>query len=785
MKAKYLLLIVIVGTVGTCLAQNALVVTVRDAETRQALPGATVQAAGSGAAAVTDEYGRARLPGLSSGPTILTVRYTGYKILTDTLSSVDRDLEVLLEQAAAMMGEVIVSATRSDAETPATFTTLNQGALQKQNFGQDLPFALTWTPSLVTTSDAGTGIGYTGFRIRGSDPTRINVTVNGLPLNDSESQAVYWVNMPDFLSSVQSIQVQRGVGTSTNGAGAFGATVNLQTLSYRPEPHAEVQTAAGSFGTRRFTAKAGTGLIGNWLFEGRLSDIQSDGYVDRASADLNAYYVSGGYFGRRTKVQLISFGGHEVTYQAWYGVDRETMTANRTFNYAGAIYDSLGQVVRYYENEVDDYTQKHWQLHVYRELKPRWTLQASLNRTDGYGFFEQYKQDQNRYDLGLADIVIGSEVISSNDFVVRRWLDNRLYSGTFASQYDSRNFGLTVGGAYSEYDPARHFGEIIWAEFAGSVQPGSLYYDGESRKTDLTAYVKGLYRLSGEWSAYADLQYRGVKYQSTGIDADQSYYLIDDTFDFFNPKAGITYTRSSNNLYYVTYALAHREPTRADYLDGAGAPRAETLHNAEAGWKYSSGRLTMEANGFLMAYKNQLVFTGEVNDTGYPVRANVGESYRAGIEWSATAFLGRDFTWYANAAWSVNKNGEVRVADAGGNLVEFRNTDIVLSPRWVAGSQLSWTPLAGLQVTWMSKYVDRQYLDNSEDRTLSLDPYWVNDLRASWSFRLPGVRSLEVSALVNNLLNLQYESNGYAYGGVAYLFPQAGRNYMLMLGLKI
>jgi iron complex outermembrane receptor protein len=785
MKAKYFLLSVFMGAFGACLGQNSLVVTVRDADTRQPLPGATIQVDGTSAAAVTDEYGRARLAGLSGGQAILTVRYTGYKLVSDTLTSVGRDLEILLEQQAAIMGEVIVSATRSDAGSPSTFTTLNRGTLQKQNFGQDLPFALTWTPSLVTTSDAGTGVGYTGFRIRGSDPTRINVTVNGIPLNDSESQAVYWVNMPDFLSSVQSVQVQRGVGTSTNGAGAFGATVNLQSLSYRPEPYAEVQAAAGSFGTRRFTAKVGTGLIGNWSFEGRLSDIQSDGYVDRASADLNAYYVSGGYFGKRTKVQFLSFGGHEVTYQAWYGVDRETMATNRTFNYAGAIYDSLGQIDQYYENEVDDYTQKHWQLHLYHELRPYWTVQASLNRTDGYGFFEQYRQDQNRYDLGLADIVLGTEVITNNDFVVRRWLDNRLYAGTLASQYEGKRFELIVGGAYSEYEPARHYGEIVWAEFAGAVQPGSLYYDGQSRKTDITVYSKGLYHLSDKWNVYADIQYRGVVYQSAGKDADQSYYLIDDTFDFFNPKAGITYTPSSTNLYYINYALAHREPTRADYLDGEDVPRAETLHNAEAGWKYNSSKLTMETNGFLMAYRNQLVFTGEVNDTGYPVRANVGESYRTGIEWSATAFLGKSVSWSGNAAWSVNKNKSVRVGDADGNLAEFTNTDIVLSPRWVAGSQLSWSPLGGLQLTWMSKYVDRQYLDNSENRALSLDPYWVNDLRASWSFRVNGLSSIEVSALVNNVLNMKYESNGYAYGGAAYLFPQAGRNFLVMLALKI
>ncbi len=773
------------AVVWPCLAQRSITGVVHDAATADPLPGATLTVADTRINAVTDEWGRFRLDKMPAGRVVVTTRFAGYATKSDTLDESELFLEVRLEQVATLMGEVIVSATRSDSETPSTFQTLNRRSLERQNFGQDLPIALTWTPSLVTTSDAGTGIGYTGFRIRGSDPTRINVTINGIPLNDSESQSVYWVNTPDFLSSVQSLQIQRGVGTSTNGAGAFGATVNLQSLSFRPEPYAGLLTSFGSFNTRRLTAKLGTGLIGNWSFEGRLSKVKSDGYVDRATSDLDAYYLSGGYFGKRTKAQLIAFGGHEVTYQAWYGVDSETMKVSRTFNYAGAIYDSLGEVRQYYGNEVDDYAQRHLQLHLYHELKPRLILQGSFSWTDGEGFFEQYLQARNRNELGLADLIVDQDTVTNNDFVVRRWLDNRLLAATFAIQKESDRADVTIGGSYSSYRPALHFGEIIWAEYAGAVMPGHPYYSGQSRKLDFNIYSKVSYRFADRWSAYIDLQYRGLSYESNGVDADQSFYLIDDSFNFFNPKAGLTYSISEANMLYSTYAMANREPTRADYLDGEDVPRSERLHNVEAGWKRRTDHITFELNGYLMAYQDQLVFTGEVNDTGYPIRSNVGESFRAGIEVSGTTFLNRWVTWNANLAGSVNKNKSVRVADANGDLTEYKNTDIVLSPNWVAGSQLTWAPTTRFQLTWLSKFVSRQYLDNSQNSVLSLDSYWVNDLRLMYSLPLKDASTVEISALVNNVLNEQYESNGYAYGGSAYFFPQAGTNFLIMLGIRI
>jgi iron complex outermembrane receptor protein len=604
-------------------------------------------------------------------------------------------------------------------------------------------------------------------------------------LNDSESQGVFWVNTPDLASSVQSIQVQRGVGTSTNGSGAFGATVSVQTDGLNPDPYAEGTISAGSFNSRRYTLKGGTGLIHNrWAFDGRVSAIRSDGYLERATSDLNSYYFSGGYYGDKTIVKAIMFGGHEKTYQAWYGVDPAAMAIDRRFNYAGAIYDSDGNIERYYDNEVDDYRQDHYQLHISHQLSSAWNANVSFHYTYGRGFFEQYKQDELFSNLGLPDAVIGNETIESSDVIVRKWLDNDYYGTTFSANYDKGNSSLTLGGAFSRYDNARHYGEVLWAEIAVNTPARYLYYDGESNKSDFNVFAKWNYALSSKLGSYVDLQYRTVNYKTGGIEDGQVPYSETDQFNFFNPKIGLNYALSESSTLYTSYAIANREPNRSDYLDGIGRPKSEHLGNLEVGWKRSTSQFTVNSNVYLMNYTNQLVLTGGVTDTGYPIRANIGKSFRTGVELSGAVKISSKLSWNANLTWSINRNKDYAFIDEN-NLPEQRNTAIILSPSWIGGSQLTWLAFPDFQATFLSKYVGKQYLDNTENESVKLDAYFINDLRMSYRLPLRPVKLVELSFLVNNLFNVDYASNGYGYGGTPYYFPQAGINFLAMVTVKI
>ncbi|HEY5919481.1 MAG TPA: TonB-dependent receptor, partial [Chryseolinea sp.] len=616
---------------GVCAYSQKFTITgsVQDGEQNEALSGATVELENTGQFAVTNEKGIFKIEGLAPGNYTVVVRFLGYAPKKEPIN-VQQDMEVTikLEATAVITEEVVVYATRANDKTPTTFTHVNKEAIQKQNFGQDIPMLLNWTPSMVTTSDAGAGIGYTGLRIRGSDASRINVTINGIALNDSESQGVFWVNTPDLASSVQSIQVQRGVGTSTNGPGAFGATVNVQTNVLSKKPYAEGIASFGSFNSQRYTLKAGTGMINDhWSFDARVSKVTSDGYIRRATSDLSSYYLSGGFYGNKTIVKAIMFGGHEQTYQAWYGVDQTTMNTDRRFNYSGAIYDDNGSITRFYDREVDDYRQDHYQLHISQQLSAYWNANLSFHYTDGKGYFEQYQQDKSFADLGLPDVTIGDTTIESSDVIVRRWLDNDYYGTTFSANYIKNKTNLTFGGAFSKYDNARHFGEIVWAEVAVDAPIRHVYYDGESEKTDFNVYAKWNYAVTERLSTFLDLQYRVVDYETAGIDNDQSSYAVTDHFNFFNPKVGLSYTVAENSVLYGSYAVANREPNRTDYLDGTEKPKSERLGNLELGWRKNSGKYGIEANFYLMNYLDQLVLTGNISDVGAPIRANVGRSY--------------------------------------------------------------------------------------------------------------------------------------------------------------
>ncbi len=756
--------------------------TVKDGKTNQVLVGASVQLENQGL--VTDAFGKFSFAKLSSGEYSLRVRFLGYEDKIEKISLTDNtDVTILLDESIQLTDEVIVYATRANDKTPTTYTNVSGNDLQKQNFGQDMPFLLNWTPSLVTTSDAGAGIGYTGVRIRGSDATRINVTINGIPYNDSESQGTYWVNIPDIASSTQSVQIQRGVGTSTNGAGSFGGSVNVQTISQQRDPYAELMMGGGSFNSQRLTMKAGTGLINNcWSFDGRFSKITSDGYIDRASADLNSYYISGGYNSEKTVIKGIVFGGHEVTYQSWNGNDKATMKTNRTFNSAGALYDANWNVTGYYDTEVDNYRQDHAQLHLTQRVSEYWNATISLHYTYGRGYYEQYKQAKPFAELGLSDIVLGDSTLTYGDFIVRKWLDNQFYGTTFSFNYEKKKHSLSIGGAYNQYAKAKHFGEIIWAQYSANSQIRQHYYDGESQKNDFNIYAKWNYEISSALNVFADVQYRNVNYATDGSDDDLSAYKIENNLNFLNPKAGVSYTFSENDMVYGSYAIANREPNRTDYLNGDKRPNPERLDNIEVGWRRNAKNYNLEVNYYWMNYTNQLVLTGELDNVGNPIRANVGKSYRTGLEVSGAVRFSDRLMWNGNVTASINKNKDYVVDEA--NLAKTKNTSIILSPNWIAGSQLSWTAFRNFQASLLTKYVGKQYLDNSHNKNLMIGDYFINDLKFNYSFALKEIKSLDVSLLVNNVFDVEYSSNGYSYFGIPYFYPQAGTNFMAMLTMK-
>lgn len=789
---------------------------VKDGRTSEPLIGATVTLKDSGRIFVTNDQGYFQFPKLASGNYVAEIRFVGYKTSEVMLSTEENDWKIiLLEEDVRMTDQVIVTATRVNEKSPTTFTTLNKATLQKQNFGQDLPFTLNWTPSLVTTSDAGAGVGYTGLRIRGSDATRINVTINGIPLNDSESQGVFWVNTPDLASSTQSVQIQRGVGTSTNGAGAFGASVNLQTNTRNDEPYADLINSFGSFNTRRHTVSLGSGLINHkFVFDARLSQIASDGYIDRATSDLKSYYLSGGYYGDKTMIKAIVFGGKEITYQSWYGVPE-----SRLNNDAAAMLETAATEgwnpeqtenllasgrtfnIYTYEDQVDNYAQDHYQLHASHRINEFLTANAALHYTYGRGFYEEYRYDDEFANYGLPDVIIGGETFSSSDLVRRRWLDNDFYGVTYALNYETEKLNSVLGGAWNQYD-GDHFGEVIWAQLS-EVPKNYQYYFNNGKKQDFTVYWKNAYQLTGKLQGFIDLQYRGISYQASGKENRQFDFNIDQQFNFFNPKLGVTYSATPHHQWYASYAIANREPVRDDFIDARSGvtPRHETLRNIEAGWRWKSNQVNLNLNYYLMNYKNQLVPTGKVNDVGALIRTNVEDSYRTGIELDGSVRLHPKLFWNANLTLSRNKIGSFSevLYDYGVNFDEYNevintytDTDISFSPNLIAGSNLIYQPIRNLEVTWLTKYVGKQYLDNTSNPDRSIDSYFINDLRVTYTLKPDFMREISISFLANNVFDVEYASNGYTYGYLGgpteyrqnYFYPQAGRNYLVMIALR-
>jgi iron complex outermembrane receptor protein len=664
--------------------------------------------------------------------------------------------------------EVLISSIRATSKTPVSFTNVSKEELAPRNLGQDIPILLNYLPSVVTTSDAGNGVGYTGIRVRGSDATRVNVTINGIPYNDSESHGTYWVNMPDFASSVESLQLQRGVGTSTNGAAAFGASLNLLTDSFSKNASAEVSASAGSFGTLKNTVKFSTGLM-NDVFEiaGRLSKIESDGFVDRGSSDLKSYFLQGTYVGKTSLIKFLAFGGKEKTYQSWNGIDGETLATNRRFNSAGMFTDELGNT-RFYDNETDNYQQDHLQLLWNEKWNTNWNTNFALHYTKGKGFYENYKEDAKFSSYNLTPVVIENTTIDRTDLVRQKWLDNDFYGFTFSTNYNSKKVDFNFGGGFNKYE-GDHYGQVIWARFASTSELGDRYYDDLGTKTDGNIYAKINYFITDKISLFGDLQYRNVNYQANGVQEN----FVNDTFNFFNPKAGLSYFVNANQTFYLSYARANREPNRTDYEGGNAKP--EKLNDFELGFRYNTEKVQLNTNVYYMAYRDQLILTGNLDDVGSPIRSNSEKSYRLGLEVDATIMLSKAFTIRPNFTISANKNVDLNVDG-----INVGTKDIAYSPNLIIGNVLNYQPIKNLNIALLSKFVGEQYLNNIELPAAKLNDYFVNDFNVSYEIATKRIfKSISLNLLVNNAFNKTYVSNGYMYDIYPYYYPQAGTNFLI------
>jgi len=703
--------------------------------------------------------------------------------------------------------EVKLAGLRVDEDQPFAFSNVDEEDLASRNLGQDLPILLNYLPGVVTTSDAGAGIGYTGIRVRGSDATRVNVTINGIPYNDSESQGVYWVNMPDFASSVSSLQIQRGVGTSTNGSGAFGASINLLTEEVSPMAYAEIANTVGSFNSLKHTLKFSTGLLNDHFeLSGRLSKITSDGYVDRASSDLKSYFLQAAFQDENTLIKALAFGGHEITYQSWFGLDANTLKTNRRYNPAGEIYDNNGNLEGHYDNQVDNYRQDHYQFHWNQKIDAYTSLSLGLNYTYGRGYYEEYKDlwfeqkinfsfDNNFSYLGLQPINIGGTTVDTTENIVQKWLDNDYYVATFSLNKQKGNTEWNLGVLYSSY-VGDHFGALIFADYASGVQPGHRFYENQGDKKEGNAFAKVNHRFNDRISGYLDLQYRSIAYTAIGNLKGPAPINVNENYGFFNPKAGLVYTLNPQNKFYISFARAHREPSRSDFENGN--PQPEELNDYELGWRFNTEKVILGLNFYWMDYTNQLALTGALDDVGSPIRQNVGESSRMGIELEGTIALGNRWVWQPNMTLSRNRNHDFYF-QRDGVLTALGDTHLSFSPSIVAGNRIAFQPSPHWEMVLLTKYVGEQYMGNIDSNRSKLEDYTVSDFNINHRICPQSLfQEINISLLINNLFGTQYVSNGYFYTfdddysvpgvvttveGTGY-YPQALTNFLLGVSFR-
>jgi len=777
------------------------------------LPGATIEIA-SLRNTLTNESGLFELGTVKPGTYRLRISNVGYQTI-DSVLLISGDVQgwFTMRRIDLFMQPIEVRALRAGDKAPFAKTNLSKKDIAQNNLGQDVPFILNQTPSVVINSDAGNGVGYTGIYIRGTDATRINMTLNGIPYNDAESQGIYFVDLPDFASSVNSIQIQRGVGTSTNGAGAFGATINFSTNEFNEKPYAEFNNSYGSFNTWKNTIKVGSGLIdGHFTFDARLSRISSDGFIDRASSTLKSLYLSAAYFSPKSSLRFNIISGTEKTYQAWNGIPEAKVKGDAAAlqqhyeNNIGSLYftpgdslnlfQSVNRTYNYftYKNQTDNYQQDHYQLFFNHEFSNELSMNIAAFLTRGRGYYEEYKTHQAYADYGISDPVVGSDTISETDLIRQKWLDNYFYGGIFSLQYKKAATQFIFGGGWDRYD-GQHYGEITWT-MNGGVAPGTRYYNSQAHKTDFNAYVKWQQSLSEHWNLFADLQYRRVNYRIEGFDEDPAIQ-IDQHYNFLNPKAGISYSHHDWQAYF-SYSQASHEPNRDDFEAGKqDQPKPETLRDFELGIQKKNVHYSWGATLYYMAYKDQLVLTGKINDVGSYTRTNIPQSFRLGIELEGSIKPASWISVDANLTLSRNKvinyTEFIDDYDNGGQKTNsYHSTDIAFSPSVVGAGTINFFPVRNLELSLPAKYVGHEYLDNAQQTGRMLNDYYVQNIRASYLLQTKKVKEINFIFQLNNIFNKKYEPNGYTYsyiyGGQQvtenFLFPMAGTNFMIAVNLK-
>jgi len=775
-KMNKLKLFGILLTIGSSLnAQNQLNGKVFT-ENNEPIPFANVQIKNTLLATQCNSNGEFEFGNVKSGIIELNVQSLGYSAITTTfMVSGNADMNFVMKKNNANLDEVVVNTTRVNNDKGMAFSNLSGEEIKKNNLGQDAPFILNQLPNVVVNSDAGNGVGYTGIKIRGSDITRINVTINGVPVNDAESQGVFFVNMPDFTSSVNNIQVQRGVGASSNGAGAFGASINFQTNQLNDSAYAHVISTAGSFNTFRNTIMAGTGLIDNkFTVDARASRITSNGYIDRASSNLQSYYLAGGYYGKKSVIKFINFLGQEKTYQAWYYVDEDSIKkGNRTDNSAGIYYDNKGKL-KYYDNETDNYKQNNFQLHFIHQFNSKLNLNVTGHYTKGKGYYEQYKQGQSFSDYNLPNAVTPKDTVTSTDLIRRLWLDNDFIGGLFNFNYTSSSkLNFSLGGGYNTYF-GKHFSRLRWMQYTSTSEIDYQYAGYNTNKNDGNIYLKTNYKPIQQLNLFLDLQYRKVDYRYFGLVDSAVSKMQDANFNFFNPKIGASYNVNSSSNVYASFAIGNKEPNGDDLTKNypINRPGAETMYNTEVGYRYTKNKINVNANLYYMQYLKQLVLNGEIDNVGNPKRLNVSNSYRRGIELELSYQPIKQIGLLGNISLSQNKITNFKEVisryDASFNglapqVNNYNLTDISFSPSMVSSAQLIITPIKKLEIAVIQKYVGRQYLDNTSNIKRSINPYNTFDLRFTYTLPIKSIKELTLMATVFNILNAQYETNGYTY----------------------
>lgn len=780
---KKILCLLLTLVLANLYAQNTFTAKVFDGASLEPLSNVSVTVENSQLTAITDFAGEVVLTSLKDGAKI-KFSHIGFDDYQHTFSVGTNpelgtsEVQIMMVKKLYQAPEYTLSSIRAGSTIPIAQSNLTKQDLEKQNLGQDLPFLLNQTPSVVVNSDAGNGVGYTGIRIRGTDVTRINVTFNGVPVNDPESQGVFFVNFPDITSSINSLQIQRGVGTSTNGSGSFGGSINISTNELNPKPYAKVSSSIGFFKTFKNTVEVNSGLIGKrFAFYGRLSKLTSDGYVDRGWSDLKSFYISGGYYGKSTVIKLNIFSGKEATYQSWNGIPQEIMDTNRTYN------------VFSYPNQTDNYQQDYYQLFVNQQAGKFFNLNLALFYTRGKGYYEEFKEDATLANYNIAPAVIGTDTTFQSDLVRQLWLDNHYYGFNAGIRFTKKKWDVTLNGGFYRYD-AQHYGKVIWAQFAGDSDPNKHWYDRTAIKMDGNVFIKAEYEIISGLKAFADVQYRAVDYTINGF-RDNPGVMVHDVFHFVNPKVGVSYDVSSAHRVYGYFGMASHEPNRGDYETGVNQkPLPETLRDFELGYVFKHKIVQASINGFFMDYTNQLVNTGKLNDVGAYTRTNAANSYRAGFEIEAGFQILKNLTLNLNFTYSRNRiqnfveyydNYDTGVQDS----VIYTETDISFSPDAIGGFTISYSPVKNLYFDLTGKFVSQQFMDNTSNQNRILKPFFTNDFRVRYGVLIKNLVKVDFNLVVNNFTNRLYEPNGYTYSYVYGGVTTTSNNYYPMAGINV